>query len=452
MPETLYFDRLLLPTGWARNARLTIDGGRISQIEIEQARHADEEGHACGVPGLPNLHSHAFQRVMAGLTESRGDVSDSFWTWRELMYRFVARMTPQDLNAVASLAYAEMLETGFTRVGEFHYLHHDLDGSPFSDPAEMCSAIVAAADRCGIGLTLLPVLYSYSGFGAREPGPAQARFLTNVDSFTRIAEGAEIAASHLPDAVVGVAPHSLRAVSPDQLRELASLCSDRPIHIHVAEQVKEVDDCMAWCGSRPIAWLLDNCPVDDRWCLVHATHMTQSEVERLARSGAIAGLCPITEANLGDGIFPAVSFLEAGGGYGIGSDSNILIDATEELRLLEYGQRLVHRSRNMMALRPGRSTGMEMYLSAVSGGARALGVSAGLVVGAAADLLSIDVDHPALMGASDKTIVDGLLFAAGRNAIDCVWRYGRKVVSQGRHHRREEIERAYRIVVKRFVA
>ncbi|PZQ22029.1 MAG: formimidoylglutamate deiminase [Sphingopyxis macrogoltabida] len=442
--HSLYFDSALLPEGWARDVRLTIRGGRIAAIATGVAAAAGDERHGAAVPGLPNLHSHAFQRGMAGMAERRGPSADSFWTWREVMYRFLDRMTPDDLHAVAALAYLEMAETGFTRVGEFHYLHHDRGGTPFADPAEMSRAIIAAAAESGIGLTLLPVLYAHSGFGAAPPQPQQARFLHDMDGYARLIAAVGAAGADLPDMVVGVAPHSLRAVSPDQLAALAPLAAGRPVHIHIAEQMREVEDCLAWSGARPVEWLLDHADVDARWCLVHATHMTDAETAAMARSGAVAGLCPITEANLGDGLFPAEGFIAAGGRYGVGSDSNVLIDASEELRLLEYGQRLTRRGRNLMAGGEGRSTGDDLYAAALAGGAAALGVPAGLVVGAAADLVSLDRDHASLAGKAGDALTDAFLFAAGRGAIRHVWRFGTRIVSDGRHHRRDAIVDRYR--------
>ncbi len=448
----LFFDRALLPGGWAHRVRLTIHAGRIAAIDVGVEAAADEERHACALPGLPNLHSHAFQRGMAGLAERRGPEGDSFWTWREVMYRFVDRMTPDDVRAIAALAYVEMLEGGFTRVGEFHYLHHDRGGQPFDDPAEMSRAIVAAAEESGIALTLLPVLYSCAGFGGQPPRAEQRRFVHNVDSYARLVDAVRAAGAGLPDMIVGVAPHSLRAVTPDQLPVVAELAAGDPVHIHIAEQVKEVADCLAWSGQRPVAWLLDHAPVDDRWCLVHATHMTPGETAAMAASGAVAGLCPITEANLGDGLFPADAFAKAGGRFGVGSDSNILIDGAEELRWLEYGQRLAHRARNILAYSEGRSTGADLYAGAVAGGAAALGVSGGLAVGAAADIVSLDLDHPSLAGKPDGALLDAFIFAAGRRAIDCIWRHGEKQVSGGTHRRRGEIVRRYAAALDRLTA
>ncbi|MDB5457816.1 MAG: formiminoglutamate deiminase, partial [Caulobacter sp.] len=312
----LWFKSALLRSGWAQNVRICLNGGKIARIETDVAAQAGDERHAIAVPGLPNLHSHAFQRAMAGLTEARGQTSDSFWSWRALMYRFVERLSPDDVEAIAALAYLEMLEAGFTRVGEFHYLHKDVDGRAYADPAEMAVRLAAAADETGLALTLLPVFYAHSGFGGAAPGEGQKRFIHDVDGYARLIEASRTAVAGLPDAVVGVAPHSLRAVTLEELAAVAPLAAGGPVHIHIAEQVKEVDDCLAATGQRPVRWLLDHAPVDRRWCLVHATHMDVGEIEGLARSGAVAGLCPITEANLGDGLFPAVAFAAAGGRFG----------------------------------------------------------------------------------------------------------------------------------------
>ncbi|WP_260928389.1 formimidoylglutamate deiminase [Novosphingobium sp. 9] len=450
--RALFFEHCLLSEGWARNVRLTLRDGVIASVEAGVSARLSDERHACAVPGMPNLHSHAFQRGMAGLAERRGASSDSFWTWREIMYRFVDRMTPDDVQALAAMAYVEMLETGFTRVGEFHYLHHDRDGRPYADPAAMSGAVIAAAAETGIGMTLLPVLYRYGGFGARPPGLAQARFLNDIDGYVRLLEGAEAHARSLPDPVIGVAPHSLRAVSPDQLADMAALAKGRPVHIHIAEQEKEVADCLGWSGQRPVEWLLAHAEVGANWCLVHATHMTEAETLALARSGAIAGLCPITEANLGDGLFPAQDFLAAGGRYGIGSDSNVLIDCAEELRLLEYGQRLVHRARNVMATGSGRSTGADLYAAALDGGGAALGRTGGIAVGHGADLVSLRLDHPSMAHREGDAIMDSFVFAGGRAAIDCVWRHGEKVVVNGRHRLRESVEKVYVRVLEALIA
>ena len=441
----IHANAALLPQGWCRDVRLTLAEGVVTGIDMGVARQPQDETHGAILPGVPNLHSHAFQRGMAGLAEARGPSSDSFWTWRETMYRFVDRIGPDDLAAIAALAYAEMLESGFTRVGEFHYLHHDTDGSPFADPTEMSRAIMAAASETGIGLTLLPVFYAHGGFGGTPLAAAQRRFGCDLESYARLVEAARAAALLLPDAIVGVAPHSLRAVTPEELSALIPLAGDAPIHIHVAEQMREVEDCLHHHGARPVEWLLDNAPVDGRWCLVHATHMTASETAALAASGAVAGLCPITEANLGDGIFPAEDFLAARGFIGVGSDSNLLIDLSEELRLLEYGQRLSLCRRNILSSDGERSTGASLFHQVLAGGGRALGIDTPAIgVGEPADFVSLDLDGPAFFGRGPESYLDSWIFAGGGRGVDCVWRRGQKVVERGRHVGRDPIVRRYR--------
>jgi formimidoylglutamate deiminase len=340
-----------LPAGWARDVRVEVGAdGVIGSV----AAGARADGAACldgpVLPGLCDLHCHAFQRAMAGLAERRAGGDDDFWTWREVMYGFVARLDPDDVEAIAAQAYVELLKGGFTSVCEFHYLHRDRDGRPYANPAELSERIVAAAARAGIGLTLLPVLYMHAGFGGAPSRPEQARFLGAPDSVAALI--VQIRAAH-PDVRVGLAPHSLRAVTPEALdatlRALASIDPSAPVHIHAAEQLKEVEACVAWSGKRPVEWLLDRHEIGPRWCVVHATHMTGAETSALATSGAVAGLCPTTEANLGDGLFPLARYLEHGGVLGVGSDSNVSVSAIEELRLLEYGQRLAERRRAVAA-------------------------------------------------------------------------------------------------------
>lgn len=449
---SLWSANALINGDWQTSARIVITDGRITKIEKGCPPGADDEVHDIILPGMGNLHSHAFQRGMAGLSERRGSGQDSFWTWREIMYRFLDRMGPDDIEAIASLAYLEMLETGITRVGEFHYVHHDLDGNPYSNPARMAEALVRSAENTGIGMTLLPVFYAHSGFGGRDPEATQKRFITSLEAFAGLLDATHRAAAVLPDPVVGIAAHSLRAVTPEELSTLQSLDSRAPFHIHVAEQEKEVADCIAWSGLRPVEWLLKNAEINDNWCLVHATHMTNAESEAVAASGAVAGLCSITEANLGDGIFPAPAYLSAGGKIGIGTDSNVRIDGIEELRLLEYGQRLSTKTRNVFAFGANCSTGAGLYQRALEGGARALGTAAAISIGASADFVSLDLHHPSLAGRQDDAVLDALIFAAGSTAIDCVWRHGRKVVSAGRHYQREAIVARYRRVLEKMTA
>jgi formimidoylglutamate deiminase len=445
---SLWFGTALLEAGWAEKVRFTIEAGRIDGIDIGVEAAAGDERHAVALPGVPNVHSHAFQRAMAGLTESAGPGADSFWTWRNLMYRFVERLDPEDLEAISAFAFAEMLETGFTRVGEFHYLHHDRDGTPYANLGELAARIASAAQDTGIGLTLLPVFYAHGNFGGVPPGAGQRRFINDPDRFARLLEASRRAVLPLDAGRVGVAPHSLRAVTADELSFLVSLAPNAPLHLHIAEQQKEANDCVAWCGRRPVEWLLDQQPVDARWCLVHATHVNPEEAHRLAASAAVVGLCPITEANLGDGIFPAAEYLGAGGVCAIGTDSNVLVNAAEELRTLEYAQRLAHRRRNVLAGGLEQSTGRRLLESAVTGGAQALGVDRrGLIVGADADIVSLDTAHDALLERRGDALLDSWIFAARVVPIDCVWRYGRKVVSGGRHIRRDTITARYRRVL-----
>lgn len=447
-----FFRTVLLPDGWRRNVRMSVRQGIVERIETETAAVAGDACHELAIPGLPNLHSHAFQRGMAGLTERRGPTRDSFWTWRDVMYRFVERLEPEDVAAIASLAYMEMLESGFTRVGEFNYLHHDRRGRAFADPAEMSVSLASAADATGIALTLLPVFYAHAGFGGVKPAEDQKRFICDIDLFSRIVEGSRAIIDGLPDAVLGIAPHSLRAVTPDELKLLAQFRPQGVIHIHVAEQTREVEDCLAWSGARPVEWLLDNVDVDGRWCLVHATHMQETEIARFAASGAVAGLCPITEANLGDGLFEAVAFIRAGGRYGVGSDSNVLIDAAQELCILEYGQRLRHGGRNMLSRQELPSTGDALYRTALVGGAQALGCEAGLRVGSPADFVVLDRGHPSLSDCTSDTCLDRWIFAAGRQGVDGVWRRGDQLVSQGRHRARDAIVAAVRQTIAKLTA
>ncbi|HEV2270971.1 MAG TPA: formimidoylglutamate deiminase [Steroidobacteraceae bacterium] len=453
----LWFESVLLPGGWARRVRVTGRDGLIRSIEAEVDPAAGDERHAVGLPGLPNLHSHASQRAIAGLTERRGPAQDSFWTWRELMYRFLERIDPDQLEAVAALAFAEMLEAGFTRVGEFHYLHQDKAGVPFADPGELAARIAAAAAETGLALTLLPAFYAHGGFGGREPTARQCRFVTDLERFARIVESSRKAAAALPGGAVGVAAHSLRAVTLEELPAVAALAAGGPVHIHVAEQVREVEECVAWCGRRPVECLFEATRVDDRWCLVHATHVIPEELERIVAANAVVGLCPITEASLGDGVFPALEFQARGGRLGIGSDSNVLLDAGAELCMLEYSQRLSRRARNVLAGESGHSTGRSLFAAALAGGAQALAGAgargpAGLAVDTPLDLVSLNVDHPALIERREDEILDSWIFAAGRHVIDCVWRAGEKVVSGGRHRHREAIVARYRRALKALLA
>lgn len=454
---SLWFESALLPEGWARQVRLTARDGRIGEVATGVAPRADDERHRCALPGLPNLHSHAFQRGLAGLTERRGAQGDSFWTWRELMYRFVERLDPGQLEDLSALAFVEMLEAGFTHVGEFHYLHHDRNGAPFADPAELAGRVVAAAASTGIGLTLLPTLYAHGGFGGAAPAARQQRFITDPERFARIVEASRKSVSTLAFGSCGVAAHSLRAVTPAELAAVVTLSHGGVIHLHIAEQTREVEDCLAWCGRRPVEWLLENNPVDERWCLVHATHASSAELREVAARGAIVGLCPVTEASLGDGIFAAGEFLAAAGRIGVGSDSNIRVDAAEELRMLEYSQRLALRARNVLASAPGSSTGRSLFDLALAGGWRALrpgGLTGapGIAPGAPFDVVTFSSASVELVGRDGDDLLDSWIFAGGRGLIDCVWRAGVKLVSGGRHRERAGIERRYSETLRALLA
>ena len=436
--------RALTPQGWRADVRLTIEGGRFVSVEPAAAVPPDAERHAIALPGMPNVHSHAFQRGMAGRAEVRGQSPDSFWTWRDWMYRFALTMNPDQVEAVAGQLYVEMLEAGFTRIGEFHYLHHDRDGTPYGAIAEMAMRIGAAAAETGIDLTLLPVFYAHANFGAESPSQGQRRFISDLDGFARLLEGCRAVAARLEGANVGVAPHSLRAVAPEELAGVCAMAGTGPIHIHVAEQVKEVEDCLAWSGARPVAWLLDHAPVDTRWCCIHATHMNDQETEGLAKAGAVAGLCPVTEANLGDGIFNAAAFRDFGGRFGIGTDSNIRLGVADELRQLEYAQRLLHRARNILAV-AGGSTGRALFDGAVAGGAAALQAdSEGIAPGAPANVVTLDATLPGFAGCEEDSILDAWIFGAAVQAVDCVWVRGRKLVEGGRHKARARIGARFR--------
>jgi formimidoylglutamate deiminase len=433
--HSLFAPDALLPEGWARDVLLAWDAaGVLTQVSADTAAPTDAP-QAAGplIPGMPNLHSHAFQRVFAGLSEYRGTGSDSFWTWRDLMYRVANAVSPDQFEAIATQLYIEMLQAGYTSVCEFHYLHHDVRGQPYADPAEMTMRLLAAARNAGIGVTLLPVLYQDAGFGSQAPRTDQRRFTNSVDALLGIA-----ARLRAQGARVGVAPHSLRAVGPPALRELVAgmhgIDSSAPIHIHIAEQQQEVDDCLAWSGQRPVAWLLANANVDARWCLVHATHLTAAERHGLAASGAVAGLCPSTEANLGDGVFDAAAYLVAEGSWGIGSDSHTSINVAEELRWLEYTQRLALQRRNVLTSDAHHQVADRLWLGAVQGGARASGRAiGGLAIGQQADFAVLDTGRTLANLAPAQALASHVFASHGRHAVRDVWVAGHQRLREGAH-------------------
>lgn len=449
----IFAKQAMLATGWAENVRINLGDGRITTVEADQRAQPSDTCADTVLPAIANLHSHSFQRAMAGMTEYRMAGKDSFWTWRDLMYRFTANLTPEHVEAIAGFVFLQMQEAGYASVGEFHYLHHQPGGTPYDDLGELSGRIAAAAAITGIGLTHLPVLYTYGGAGQVSLQAGQARFGNSVDRFNDLVARANQIAGHLPDDCgVGIAPHSLRATSPEDLRAVLGAHDSVPIHIHIAEQPKEVADIAAWLGARPVEWLMDNTPVGPDWCLIHATHMTTSETLSLAKSGAVAGLCPVTEANLGDGPFNGPTYLNAGGAFGVGSDSNVLISLTEELRTLEYSQRLRDIARNVMVRGEG-SVGHTLYTGAAQGGARALGRGTGqIAVGQLADLVAIDSQAPALCALRQDQLLDGLVFAAKDDVVTDLWSAGRHAVQSGRHIKRDEITAAYRAAMHSLMA
>ncbi|HET7064967.1 MAG TPA: formimidoylglutamate deiminase, partial [Rudaea sp.] len=445
---TAYFtDTAWLPHGWASGVLVTVDDqGGLADVDVDAERGGAQYLGRYVLPGMPNVHSHAFQRAMAGLAESRSFSSvheregqkaaapgrtsqpaeDSFWTWRETMYAFAGRVDPEAMRAIAAQLYVEMLKAGYSQVCEFHYLHNQPDGKPYADPAAMSLALIEAAREAGIGLTLLPALYMTGGFDKRPLSERQRRFHHDIDGYLRLVE--QLRKMEDSTLRVGVALHSLRAVPEDAMRAVldSGLVDSAPIHIHIAEQIGEVQDCLALRNARPVEWLLDHAPVDPRWCLVHATHMTGDETRRVAESGAVAGLCPTTEANLGDGLFPLKPYLDGGGTFGIGSDSHISVSPVEELRWLEYGQRLSTRHRIIAVSESSNSVGETLWGDALFGGVQASGAAVGEIEGAdpagagagpRADLLVLDHDSPILAGRSAQSALDTFLFAGNSNLV-----------------------------------
>ncbi len=451
----LFFDTALVGGAWATDVRVVVArSGEIASVEAGASPRGAERRSGIALPGVPNVHSHAFQRAMAGLTERGSEGGDTFWSWRERMYAFLERLGPDDVEAIAAQLYVELLRHGFTAVAEFHYLRNGPSGEPYDDPVEMGRRIDAAARTAGIGLTLLPALYRSSGFGGEVTADTQVRFTATVSEL--IGDIVVLAEAVEPgQARAGLALHSLRAVPPTDLavavEALSGIDSGAPIHIHVAEQLREVEECLAWSGARPVEWLLEHAPVDERWCLVHATHLSGEEIGALAASGALVGLCPTTEANLGDGIFPFAEYAEAGGAWGVGTDSHVSVSPVAELRMLEYGQRVTRRARNIAAAALPRSTGRTLLDAALEAGAQACGRKIGrIAAGHRADLVVLDPDHPSLIGRSGDDVVDSWLFAGDDTPVRDVMVGGRWVVEGGRHVREDDVLAAYRSVAERL--
>ncbi|MES2296499.1 MAG: formimidoylglutamate deiminase [Pseudomonadota bacterium] len=444
----LFARQALLADGWQADVLLEWDeGGTLTAVTAGASAPAGVPHAQLVVPGMVNLHSHAFQRALGGLTEQAGDGPDSFWTWRDLMYRFARNITPEHIEAIAAQLFSECLRHGYTSLCEFHYVQRDPAGNMYARPAETAERVIAAARSTGIGVTMLPVLYSYAGFGEQALKDEQQRFRTDADQVLRIIEALEPMRDAQTE--VGVAPHSLRAASVDQIRQvLSALPAARPVHIHIAEQQAEVQQCLAYSARRPVQYLMEQIEVDARWCLVHATHLMEDELLAIARSGAVAGLCPTTEANLGDGLFPLLPFLEAGGRFGVGSDSHISQSAVEELRWLEYGQRLQHQRRNIAASDRQRHVGDFLWQGALAGGAQAAGRPVGvLAAGKRADLLVLDDAHPNLDGTPVDAVLGTLVFCGNDNLVKDVLAGGRWVVRGQRHAQQDAIAERFKRTV-----
>jgi len=433
----LYAEKILLGTQWVEQKTLTIENGLITNIVDGKADDA-EIAQGAVIPGMVNCHSHAFQRAFAGFSEQGSEGQDSFWTWRAIMYKFLDQLTDENAQVIATQLYIEMLKMGYTRVAEFHYLHHQIDGSNYPQLAQMAEAIFKAASNSGIGLTLLPVLYRFSGFGEQAPSDGQKRFINNTEQFNQLVSDCVAMSQQYSNSNVGIAPHSLRAVDKKSLlaavQHVRSFDNKAPIHIHISEQQQEVADCLAHYGKRPVEWLLENAELDPQWCLIHATHINEQERQGIINSGAIAGICPTTEANLGDGIFPTTEFLQEQGTFAIGSDSHISVNPIEELRWLEYAQRLIKQQRAILADQQQLSVGQNLWQRAAEGGAQSTHSNTGtLALGKQADLLVLDAHKIQLFAHSEQHLLDSMLFASQQNPVQDVMVNGQWVIKNGQH-------------------
>ncbi len=444
---------LLLDEGWSSPGYVTVDdAGMVAAAGPQPPPTPGREEQLAGfvLPGLPNVHSHAHQRGMVGWADQLTQgAHETLWSWRERMYDHVLQITPDDLESQAAQAYVEMLKTGFTSVGEFHYVQHDPGGRPYANPAEMAERIISAARRVGIGLTIIPALYTQAGID-RPAQPAQRRFITSVDHYLQTIERLGRRTADTPGLEVAVAAHSLRAVGAAELRELLSAVSAGPVHIHVAERAEEVDEIRAALGAAPVQWLLDEVGLDERWTLIHATHISAPEREAMVAAGVVAGLCPLTEANLGDGLFPLAEYHRGGGRWAVGSDANHLIDAAGELRMLEYGQRLHRERRDNVTRDADASVGRVLLASNLAGGAQALDQPIGSIrAGLRADLVELDPGHPALAGQTPTTVLDAWIFSTGApSPVRNVMVNGNWVIRDGHHQAEEEILRAFRTTMR----
>lgn len=452
MQSRYRFTTAWLPQGWRRNVVISVDpAGDIVDVAPDDVVTTARLVNGAAIPGMPNAHSHAFQRALAGLAERSTSDASSFWSWREIMYRLAARMTPESLNAIAAQVYVDMLKAGYTAVCEFHYLHNRPDGEPYEDPIVMSQALIDAAAIAGIGLTLLPTLYQTSDFGGAAPTQAQRQFAMQSERFLSLCDRLRPSPQHAGQLEVGVAFHSLRAVPADAMTTVLRELDVKSVHLHIAEQEREVASCVEHLGRRPIEWLAEQVELDDRWCLVHATHATAQELDALAKSGAVVAVCPTTEANLGDGAFQAEHYVKAGGVLAIGSDSHISLSPAEELRWLEYQARLARRARNVLAGGEARSTGAALWARACAGGARASARRIGrLEAGARADIVVLDLNVPAFVGRVDDAIIDTFVFACSGQAVRDVMVGGRWLVQEGRHFAETAIAAGYRRAIAKL--
>jgi formimidoylglutamate deiminase len=450
MPQQTYFiKKALLSQGWAKNVRLGVDDkGLIVSLQANVLAEQDDHRLGLVIPGLVNCHSHAFQRAMAGLTEYQVSPTDTFWSWRKTMYRFANLVSPEDLQDIASYLYLEMIKQGYTSVAEFHYVHHQPSGKPYSSVSQLSQSVINAANIAGINLTLLPVLYMNAGFGDQALLDDQKRFGNSVDSYLALHDEATRYCSHQSQHSVGMALHSLRAVPASSMTEVISHFKDRahscPIHIHIAEQTQEVEQSIKALGKRPVEWLLDKYDIDKQWCLIHATHMTPKETAQVAKSGATVVICPTTEANLGDGLFPLRQYLDDGGQIAIGSDGNTCTNPMEELRWLEYGQRLLSRTRNVASDDRERHTGTNLYRHCLEGGARSIGQKPGaLTLGGRADLIVLDDNSADLANIAADSILDVLIFGTSQSLIKDVMVNGTWKITHYHHADEERIKNTF---------
>jgi formimidoylglutamate deiminase len=453
MSHLVYFvEKALLDGGWAHNVRLEVVNGYFTRISNNASSDGAIKLNGPMLPTVANVHSHAFQRVMAGMAEVSLNPNDSFWSWRELMYKLVGKFSPQDVFIIARHLYIELLKAGYSQVGEFHYLHHAPQGQRYDQPHEMSLQLIEAANQVGIGLTLLPVLYAYSGFGGQAPTPGQARFIHDPEQYLMLHNRCEQALAEHPLHRLGICFHSLRAVSKAQMSEvLSASAKDMPVHIHIAEQQKEVHYCLQWSGQRPVAWLDNEIGLDSRWCLVHATHLNDKEVKLIAKSGAVVGLCPTTEANLGDGLFPAVDFNQQQGRWAIGSDSHVSVSLVEELKTLEYGQRLFAQQRNRLHSETQPQVGDFLFNQALAGGNQACDVNLGVAVGKRADFMLLDPDQPFIGASAPKDLLNRWIFAISANAVKDVYVAGKPIILNFNHPLQQLAAREFAQLVKKLM-